>query len=333
MIISRTPFRVSLFGGGTDYPAHYLKHGGATLGFAINRYCHISIRHLPPFFQHRTRVVHSKIELVQDHAAIEHRAVRAVLTELAPMIKGDGLEIHHFGDLPHMSGVGSSSSFTVGLLNAVHALYGRSPPPGALAHEATRIERDVIGEVVGSQDQCFAAFGGLNQIDFNAIGSAVITPLRLRKRIEDALLAHLILAFTGISRVASNVAAAQVARTRTNLTTLLRMRDLVDDARARLIAGDVPVLGPLLHESWLLKRGLAPNVSTSAVDDIYAAARAAGATGGKLLGAGGGGFLLIFCPPARRYAVMGALLGLVIVPVGIDRAGSVIVLNEPNGLG
>jgi D-glycero-alpha-D-manno-heptose-7-phosphate kinase len=326
MIISRTPFRISLAGGGTDYPAWYREHGGATIGFALNRYCYLTVRHLPPFFDHRTRLVYSRIENVMAVSEIHHPAARAVLTELGV----EGLEIHHDGDLPHGAGIGSSSAFTVGLINAIYALQGKRIDKATLAARAIRIEQDVIGECVGSQDQVFAAHGGFIRIDFSdeAIVSepVIMTPAR-----RCDLLDHLVLYFTGFQRQASDMARQQVANFPARQLQLMRMRAMVDEAEAILCGGNPIDLGELLHEGWQLKRGLAAGVSTSYIDEMYDAARRAGALGGKLLGAGGGGFMLFLIRPERRSELRTALPGLVEVDVGIDNDGSRIVLFEPNG--
>jgi D-glycero-alpha-D-manno-heptose-7-phosphate kinase len=329
MIISRTPFRVSLFGGGTDYPAWYQENGGAVLGFAINRYCYITLRYLPPFFSHRHRVVYSKIETVSQLSEIEHPAVRAVLTEMAVE---EGLEIHHDGDLPARSGLGSSSSFTVGLLNAVNALRGRMIGKQALACEAIRIEQNVIKENVGSQDQIWAAYGGFNRIEFDHQGFRVSPVIIPEQRSRD-LLDHMVLYFTGFSRFANDVAKKKLENFGNRRPQLTRMHAMVDEAVEILADPGRPIteIGELLHEAWLLKRGLSPVVSTDAIDEMYRTAHAAGAIGGKLLGAGSGGFFLFFIPPERRAALRQALGGLIEVSIDIDRDGSSIVLFEPGG--
>ncbi len=328
MIITRTPFRVSLFGGGTDYPQWYREHGGAVLGMAIDKYCLISVRYLPPFFEHRHRIVYSQIENVRELGEIQHPAVRAVLQETRVE---RGLEIHHDGDLPARSGLGSSSSFTVGLLNALAALNGRMIAKRDLADEAIRIEQQVIGETVGCQDQVWAAYGGFNRIDFHRDGGYSVKPLIIALDRRQALVEHLMLFFTGITRYSSEVAAAAVANIPSNAGSLKPMQSLVDDAEAILTDGsrDLCDIGRLLDETWRLKRGLAAAVSTDHVDAIYAKARQAGALGGKLLGAGGGGFILLFVPPDERAAVRDSMAGLVEVSFDIDHDGSSIVLYRP----
>jgi D-glycero-alpha-D-manno-heptose-7-phosphate kinase len=329
MIISRTPFRVSLFGGGTDFPAWYLRHGGAVIGGAIDKYCTISLRTLPPFFQHRSRIVYSNIELVQNISEIQHPAVRAVLSEMGVV---NGVELHHDGDLPARSGLGSSSSFTVGLLHAVNAYQGRMVSKAELAAEAIRIEQQVIAEHVGCQDQIWAAYGGLNRIDFHSDGSIDVTPLVLARERREELQNHLTLYFTGISRLASEIEKQKVANFSAREANLHRMRAMVDEAAAILASPgrSLDELGRMLHESWMLKRDLSPNVSSPEIDEIYAAAREAGALGGKLLGAGGGGFLLLCTPPERQEAVRRRLSRLISVAVRFDFNGSKIVVYEPD---
>ena len=329
MIITRTPYRLSLFGGGTDYPQWFTRHGGAVIGFAIDKYCYISVRLLPPFFEHRHRVVYSRIENVQRIEEIEHPAVRAVLTEMAVT---DGLEIHHDGDLPARSGLGSSSSFTVGLLHAVHALRGQMMTKRDLAHEAIRIEQQVLGESVGSQDQIWAAYGGFNRIDFRHDGSFAVHPMIVPRTRRLALVSHLMLFFTGFSRYATEVAKHKIANMGNREGHLHQMLAMVDEAQAILTTSGraLSELGTLLHESWQLKRDLAPEVSTAAIDDIYQAGREAGATGGKILGAGGGGFIVFFVEPEKQARVRERLKGLIEVGITIDSSGSNVVVYHPN---
>lgn len=329
MIISRTPFRVSLFGGGTDLPQWYRQNGGAVIGGAIDKYCYITLRSLPPFFEHRHRVVYSKIELVKAIEEIQHPSVRACLSE---MRMETGLEIHHDGDLPARSGLGSSSSFTVGLLNALHAFRGHMATKQELAEEAIRIEQEVIGENVGSQDQMWAAYGGLNRIDFHQDGSIDVTPLIIERERRDALQGHLMLYFTGLSRLASKIEGEKIANLDKREAQLRTLHAMVDEAAGILGDGrrDLGDLGRLLHEGWMLKRELSANVSNGTIDDLYRAALESGALGGKLLGAGGGGFLLLFVPPERQAAVRERLKDLIAVAFRFDAGGSKIVVYEPN---
>lgn len=332
MIISRTPYRVSLFGGGTDYPEYCQKAegGGAVIGFALNKYCYLTVRHLPPYFHHKHRIVYSQVEHVNKIADIKHPSVKAVLQTYWGDVDKTGLEIHHDGDVPAMSGLGSSSAFTVGLINAIHALSGQRIKNVDLAASAIHIEQHVIGEAVGSQDQIFAATGGFIRIDFGptaSISQPIIMPSDRRQYLMD----RLVLYFTGQQRFASEIAKSVISGISANWTHLRRMRDMVDTAEQELRDGDIDNIGAMLHETWKLKRGLSPVVSSQGIDDMYHDALSAGATGGKLLGAGGGGFMLFYVPPERREAVRKALSYMIEVRPGIDQNGSQIVLYEPDG--
>jgi D-glycero-alpha-D-manno-heptose-7-phosphate kinase len=327
VIISRTPFRLSLFGGGTDYPAWYRKHGGAVLGVTIDKYCYITCRYLPPFFEHRFCIIYSKMEFCQTVDEISHPAVREVLKFLDIE---RGLEIHHDGDLPARSGMGSSSAFTVGLLHALYALTGRMASKRKLALESVYLEQDVLRETVGSQDQVLAAYGGLNHILFHSDGEISVRPVTVgRDRLRE-LNAHLMLFYTGIKRTASRVAETYVNGIESRSRQLRAMQDMVDESLALLNSPrDIMGFGALLHEAWRAKRSLSESVSNRDVDDLYAAARAAGALGGKLAGAGGGGFLLLFVPLERQAAVRAALDGLLHVPFTFESAGSQILFADP----
>ena len=330
MIISKTPMRISLLGGGTDYPAHFKRHGGAVLGFAIDKYCWISVRRLPPFFEHKTRIVYSNIELVNNNNDIVHPAVKAVLQTLCVET---GLEIHYDADIPAKSGMGSSSAFTVGLLNALAALNGTMTTKRQLADSAIHVEQDVIEETVGCQDQIWAAYGGLKKIEFYPDKAFSVQPVILKEERREELESSLALYFTGFSRIASDVAKEQILRADKNFARLDAMRLMVDDG-ASLLASDAPLsyLGELLHESWLHKRELAANVSDIKIDEIYQAGLNAGAWGGKLLGAGAGGFMLFLVGAGQRTALQEAMRELIEVGVKIDDDGSKIVLYQPNGL-
>lgn len=330
MIVSRTPYRLSLFGGGTDYPKWFQRHGGAVIGTAIDKYCNISLRRLPPFFSHRYRVVWSRIELVNDLLEIEHPAVRAVLLDQK---EKRGLEIHHDGDLPARSGLGSSSAFTVGLLNALYALRGQMISKHALASEAIRMEQQVIREPVGSQDQIWAAYGGLNRIDFRPDGSFDVAPLIVTRERRDELESTLVLYFTGLSRHAMTMATKQIANMDAKERNLHRMREMVDEAQAIITSAKRPMLelGTLMQEAWRLKRELADGISTPEIDAIYEAGISAGAVGGKLLGAGGGGFVAFVAPPGTRQAIREKLKNFIEVDIKIAAPGSRIVVYEPDG--
>lgn len=328
MIITRTPLRVSFFGGGTDYPAWFRENGGAVLATTIDKYLYLHCRYLPPFFDFKSRIVWSKIEQVQQPSEIAHPAIRGVLEW---MKIGEGVEIHHHGDLPARTGLGSSSSFSVGLLHALHALRGELVSKRKLAEEAIFVEQQVLQENVGVQDQIQSAFGGLNRIDIRTDGSFEVTPLVVRAERLAGLQKHLLLLYTGLSRTASEIAAEQVATVGAKTAELKAMREMVDQGEKILVGtGDLREFGRLLDESWKLKRSLSSKIAPGFVNEIYDVARQAGADGGKLLGAGGGGFMLIFVTPDKRASVLKSLQKLLPVPFQFERGGTQIVLYEPS---
>jgi D-glycero-alpha-D-manno-heptose-7-phosphate kinase len=331
VIITRTPYRISFFGGGTDYPGWVREHGGAVLATAIDKFCYITCRRLPPFFEHKHRIVYSVIENVASVDQIKHPAVRAALQ--FENVR-EGLEIHHDGDLPARSGLGSSSSFTVGLVHALHALRGSMSNKAQLAKAAIHIEQELLKENVGSQDQVLAAYGGLNHVRFLPDGTFDVTPVIVPPQRKAELSSHLMLCFTGFSRFASDIAKSQVANMAAKKTQLMRMQAMVDEGLDIFVNSSAPIsaFGELLHESWLSKRSLSEMVTTPEIDQIYQAARDAGAIGGKLLGAGGGGFMLIFAKPERHAAIRGRLSQLIHVPFDFEESGSRVVLYQPNGL-
>lgn len=328
MIISRTPFRVSFFGGGTDYPAWYREHGGAVLATTIDKYSYLTCRFLPPFFEHRTRLTYSKIEHCKTNDEIAHPVVREVLRHLGIT---RGLEIHCVGDLPARSGMGSSSAFTVGLLHALYALRGEMRSARQLALEAIHVEQELLHETVGCQDQVLAAHGGLKHVQFLPDGEISVHPLTLSPRRIAELNSHLMLFYTGIIRTASDVAKTYVEDLNTKQRQLRLMRQLVDESLSILNSSrDLCDFGRLLDEAWQAKRSLSAHVSNSRVDELYTRARAAGAIGGKLTGAGGGGFLLLFVPPDGQAAVKEQLNRLVHVPFQFEPNGSQIILFDPD---
>jgi len=326
MIISRTPFRISFFGGGTDYPAWYSNHGGAVLATTIDKYCYLTCRYLPPFFEHKIRLVYSKIENCISIDEIEHPSVREVMHYLN---MNRGVEIHHDGDLPARSGMGSSSAFTVGLLHALYALKGHMPNKHQLAQESIHIEQELIKETVGSQDQVSAAYGGFNHITFHPNGEFSVRPMTLTHECINELNAHLMLFYTGIKRTASNIAESYVNDIESKKRQLRIMKDMVEESLSILTNGkDFTSFGKLLHEAWQAKRSLSSVVSNSYVDEIYNQAILAGAIGGKLTGAGGGGFLLLFVPISKQKRVMEKLNKLIYVPFKFEFSGSHIIFFD-----
>lgn len=327
MIINRTPFRISFFGGGTDYPSWYLKYGGRVLSTSIDKYCYITCRVLPPFFEHRLRIIYSKMEQCQHYREIKHPAVREILRFLK---LDQGLEIHHDGDLPARSGMGSSSSFTVGLLHALYAHKGIMPSKKQLAMESIHIEQKMIGETVGSQDQICVAYGGLNLIKFSTNGEIDVQPVTLPTERTEQLNSHLMLFYTGIRRTASDVAQEYVNDLDNKHKLLSQMQTMVDTSVEILRSGsDICKFGELLHKTWMLKRDLGSNVSNPVVDELYERAKGAGAIGGKITGAGGGGFLLLFVPPSKQKKVRKALAEKIHVPFHFEYNGSRIIFYEP----
>jgi D-glycero-alpha-D-manno-heptose-7-phosphate kinase len=326
MIISRTPFRISFFGGGTDYPPWYLKNSGSVLSATIDKYCYITLRYLPPFFEHRIRIVYSKIELCQKYDEIQHPAVRETLRFLN---LDRGLEIHYDGDLPARSGMGSSSSFTVGLLNALYAKQGIMASKKQLALESIHIEQNMIKETVGSQDQVATAFGGINHIVFHKSGTFKVYPMILSRERVRELNAHLMLFYTGIKRTASNVADSYVNDIQKKEKLLNKMSEMVEKGIRILQNDNICEFGQLLHEAWMAKRSLSSIVSNNIVDGLYQRALNFGALGGKITGAGGGGFLLLFVPPSKRHHVREALSELLHVPFRFEFQGSHINFYDP----
>ena len=318
---------MSFFGGGTDYPGWYRRHGGAALSTTFDKYTYVSCRELPPFFEFKYRIAYSRIENTKTVDEIVHPAIRAVLDESG---LNCGLEIHCDADLPARSGLGSSSSFVVGLLNTIAAFKGTRVTKQWLANEAIRIEQDVLREAVGSQDQTAAALGGFNHILFHRDGSITVDPVVLPAERKKLLNDHLMLCFTGFSRYASDVAQAQVARIEQNTQSLHRIGGMVQQA-LEILGSDQDLLGigELLHEGWVHKRSLTNRISSSATDNLYDRARRAGAIGGKLLGAGGGGFMLLFAAPERQDSIRHELSELVHVPFQFESSGSQIIHYQP----
>lgn len=327
MIISRTPYRISFFGGGTDYPAWFHEHGGEVLAATIDKYAYITCRYMPPFFEYKYRVVWSKIENCRSLEEIAHPAVKGTLQYLG---LDRGVEIHHEGDLPARSGIGSSSSFTVGLLHALYALQGKMPGKRKLAMESIHIEQQILKEMVGSQDQVSAAYGGLNHIQFFPNGEISVRPVTVSAERIAELNSHLMLFYTGIFRTAASVAETYVKDVNKNKRQLRVMRDMVDESISILTHDkDITEFGELLHEAWLAKRSLSSIVSNLEIDNMYESAIAAGAMGGKLTGAGGGGFLLLFVPLEKHEAVKEKLKHFIHVPFEFDSSGSQIIFFDP----
>lgn len=328
MIITRTPLRISFFGGGTDYPIWYREYGGAVLSTAINKCCYITTRLLPPFFEYHSRISYSKVENVSQNSLVEHPSVRACLQLL--QIE-EGIEIHHVADLPARTGLGTSSAFTVGLLLSLYALKGQMRDKYALAADAIKVEQELLQEAVGSQDQVIAAYGGFNRINFLPDGGIEVNRIITQKNRLAELEQNLALYFTGFSRTASEIAKEQVGVTPQRRRELSLLHQLVGEAEAIVASPgrSLDEFGRLLHEGWQIKRSLTGKITSPTIDDIYEAGLSAGALGGKLLGAGGGGFMLFYVPPERRMALRARLSKLLCVPFAFSNRGSDVVVYEP----
>ena len=324
MIITRTPLRISFFGGGTDYPAYYREHGGKVLSTTISKYNYLTIRELPPFFDHKYRIRYYKSEYKNLLDDIEHPSVKACLKFL--QIE-NGIELVHTGDVPAMSGVGSSSAFTVGLLHSLYALNGQFVTKRKLAYEAIEIEQKIIGEHVGSQDQVAAAFGGFNLVEFFKDNRIVVQPITIPQNRQKNLEDSLVLFFTGISRTASEVAKTQIKETPKKIKELGQMKEMVEQAIEILhdTGTSLDEFGKLLNESWKIKRSITEKISNSKIDLIYERGLEAGALGGKLLGAGGGGFILFYVSPSQKNRLINQLSDLLHVPFHFESMGSHIV--------
>lgn len=330
MIISGTPFRISFFGGGTDYPIWYKANGGAVLSTTIDKYCYLTCRYLPPFFEHKHRIVYSKVDKVNHIKNISHPAVRAILRFMSIT---EGVEIHHDGDLPARTGLGSSSAFTVGLLHSLYALKGIMPTKHRLATEAIHIEQDILRENVGCQDQVATAYGGFNKISFSSDGDIRVEPIVMKRDRLNLLQDHIMLYFTGFSRMASLIASKQIRNTPKKTKELTNMYRMVDQAKSILCSDELLVnFGKLLHESWQLKRSLTNKISTSKIDEIYDEARRGGSIGGKLLGAGGGGFMIFFVKPELQQKVRKRLCKLLEVKFRFETVGSQIIFYKDDAI-
>jgi len=327
MIITSTPLRISFFGGGTDYPVWYREHGGSVLSTAINKRCYITVRHLPPFFEHHSRVSYSRVESVVKNGQIEHPSVRECLRFMG---MEEGVEIHHVADLPARTGLGTSSAFTVGLLLGLYGLKEKMRDKHGLATDAIHVEQDLIEEAVGSQDQVSAAYGGFNRINFNSDGSIEVRRVLGQERLAE-LEQNLALFFTGFSRTASEIACEQMKITPHKKNELNMMLQLTNEAEAIVTdpRRSLDDFGRLMHESWQIKRTLTNKISNANIDEIYEAGLQGGALGGKLLGAGGGGFMLFYVPPERRKELRAKLRNLLCVPFGFSNKGSHVVVYEP----
>lgn len=326
MLISRAPVRISFFGGGTDYPEHFLEHGGAVLSTAIDKFSYVTIsQFFSRLFDYSIRLSYRKVELVKTVSEIEHNVYRECLKFCG--LERD-IELHHVADLPAFTGLGSSSAFTVSLLHALHCFKGEFIRPLDLAYEAIYVERHLLHDKVGCQDQVIAAVGGFNWIEFRTEQDIIVNRLPISPQRLAEFENHLFIVFTGIRRRAANVVEQQLKRMEDNTETLKQMRLMVDRA-ADILTGSDPLstFGELLHQSWLAKRSLDRGVSKPEIDAIYQIGRDAGAWGGKLLGAGGGGFILFFAPPDRHDRLRQAFADRQILEVKVNAPGSQIIFS------
>ena len=325
MIITQTPFRMSFFGGGTDFPDFYREHGGAVISTTFDKYCYVNVRHLPRFFDYSTELSYARTERVKRVEDIEHPAIREAMKHLDM----HEIRLTYEADLPARSGLGTSSSFAVGLLNAFYALKGKYADKRKLADDAIFLERVLCNESGGVQDQIAASFGGMNRINFNAEGYTV-NPVIISPERKKLLNRNLMLFFTGFSRFSSDIQVAAEKNLKSKQNQLLEMLSLVDDAEKILTSKtDLEEFGRLLDYTWQLKRGITDKVSTDSIDAVYSRALQAGATGGKLLGAGGGGFLLFYVDPDKQENVRKALENLLYVPFEFENGGTRVIHYTP----
>jgi len=326
MIITRTPYRVSLFGGGTDHPAWFRENGGEVVSLAIDKFCYLSTRVLPQFFDHRFRIVYSKIETPDNYLDIEHPAVRMGISKYAP---SDFLEIQHHGDLPARSGVGSSSAFAVGLIHSLKLLNGCTPSQAELANDAIELEQVDLKENVGSQDQIACALGGINSISFHASGNWEASPIFLKDETISEIEERMVLVFSGVSRISSDISRNFLADLKSKTKALNRTIELASECKKILKTGaNLDQLGEMFNESWGLKKAVNPDSVNSQLQDLWDRANKAGALGGKILGAGGGGFCMFWVKPGEREAFIAKLGPVVHVPAKVSFMGTTCLLNS-----
>lgn len=325
MIITKAPLRISFFGGGTDYKPFFEEYGGSVISSTFDKYVYVTARHLPRFFDYKNQITYAKIEQTNSVEEIQHPSVR----EAMKMLDMNELRVVYEADIPARSGVGSSSSFAVAMLQSFHALKGHFVSKQQLAQEAIYLERELCKESGGWQDQIAASFGGLNRINFTSDGFSV-KPIVISKERKTLLNEHLMLFFTGFQRNSSDIAAEQVKTLKDKITELKELKDLTEEGEKILTSKcDLSAFGELLRIGWELKRGLSDKISNNAIDDIYQKAMKNGALGGKLLGAGGGGFILLFVPPQRQEKMRAELKDFLHVPFTFENTGSSILYYDP----
>ncbi len=326
MVIIQTPLRISFFGGGTDYPVWFREHGGCVLATSIDKYIYTQCRLSNPYREHKHRIIYSRVEDVNSIDEIVHPAVREAYRFMGV---DHGLELHHDSDIPARSGMGSSSSFMVGLLHALHTLGGQHVDKTTLAMEAIHVEQEMIKENVGSQDQVMAAFGGFNHVLFHKDGTFTVETLPFKKERMRELHSHLMLFYTGVQRLASDVAGEQVKNTPKKADELRAIQQMVPEGLRILNSpGNLHDFGKLLDQAWQMKRTLSSKITNSSIDDLYSEGLKGGAIGGKLLGAGGGGFILFFVPPEKQPEVKQRLKKLLHIPFEMESRGTNIIFSR-----
>ena len=332
MIISKTPYRISFFGGGSDYPDWYLQNGGRVIASTINKYIYISCRNLPQYFKHKHRICYSKIELVKDEKKIKHVVIKSIFEKFKKQINNEGLEIHYDGDFPSRSGTGSSSAFVVGLINTVSNYYNKKLSKKELANQSLYLEQKILRETVGSQDQIATTYGGFNEIIFKKNGQYEVNPLITNKDTLKILENNMILVFTGVrgkSKTANNIAKTYVSKLdRKKKNNILQIINHAKIAKKLLIQKNFEDFGYLLNETWKFKRDLSSSVTNSKLDYIYDLGIKSGALGGKLLGAGGAGFFLFYVPEHKRENFINIFKKFTCIPFKFDQEGSSIIFNE-----
>lgn len=327
MIITKTPFRMSFFGGGTDMENYFREYGGAVLSTTFDKYCYVNVRHLPRFFDYSTELAYSKMERVTDAEDIKHPAIRNAMK----MLDMHEIRLTYEADLPARSGLGTSSSFAVGMLSAFYCLKGKYVDKKKLADDAIYLERELCQEVGGWQDQIAASFGGMNRIEFNMDGTYDVKPIIIHPDRKRQLNDNLLMFFTGFTRFSSEMQKANANGYAEKIKQLQQMYTLVDEAEKVLEDkhGDLDDFGRLLDNTWRLKRQTGGAITTDSIDDLYEKGIRAGALGGKLLGAGGGGFLVFYVPPEKKMAVMEAMRDLLYVPFAFEDAGTQVIHYTP----
>ncbi|WP_033170663.1 kinase [Selenomonas sp. ND2010] len=327
MIITKTPFRMSFFGGGTDIESFFREHGGAVLSTTFDKYCYVNVRHLPRFFDYSTELAYSKMERVTDVKEINHPAIRNAMK----MLDMHEIRLTYEADLPARSGLGTSSSFAVGMLNAFHCLKGKYTCKKKLADEAIYLERELCQEAGGWQDQIAASFGGMNRIEFNRNGTYDVKPIIIHPDRKRKLNENLLMFFTGFTRFSSEMQKANADGYADKIKQLQQMYDLVDEAEKVLEDKhcNLDDFGRLLDNTWRLKRQTGGAITTDCIDGLYERGKKAGALGGKLLGAGGGGFLVFYVQPEKKAAVMEAMRDLLYVPFTFEDSGTQVIHYAP----